>query len=95
MSLVKVWNDNEYPYKESFKGMDINIAAHEYMEMEEDDANLFRGTMCTIIRTADGLFDPRCYKMIRIEKIIPKIKEEKEEKKGVPISKEQEKAFTK
>lgn len=67
--LVKVWNDNKYPHTEMFKGEKINIPAGGYIEMDEHEANEFRGKYTPIIVDFDGQPDQRSYKMIRIEKV--------------------------
>jgi hypothetical protein len=67
MPKVKVWNDNVYPYSETFKGDKIHIPAKQCIEMEEEDAISFRGTFSPPVRDADGNDTPAGYKMIRIE----------------------------
>jgi hypothetical protein len=64
---VKVWNDNSYAYNETFREQKISIPAKEYIEMEHDEALLFRGTFAPIKRDADGNPTADGYKMIRIE----------------------------
>ena len=63
---VKVYNVNEFPYSEHFKGENVTIAPGEFISMEKDDAILFKGTMNSIKRDADGNPLPESYKMIRI-----------------------------
>jgi len=65
--LVKVWNDNTYPYSEKFRGKEVVIEAGKFVEMEYDQAIIFKGTMNTVKRTKDGGFDPRYFKRIRVE----------------------------
>ena len=69
MSQVKVWNDNTYKYEENFKGDYVSIPPKEFIIMEHDQAIDFKGTMNNVIRNADGVCEPRGYKMIRLEKI--------------------------
>ena len=69
MAKVRVWNDNVYPYKETFKGDPLVIGSKSYIEMEEEDAVQFRGTFAPMVRDADGNDMPQGFKMIRIEKI--------------------------
>lgn len=64
---VKVWNDNVHPYTELFREKKVYIAPKGFIWMEEDEANLFRGTMNSIKRDVDGNPLPTSYKMIRIE----------------------------
>lgn len=67
MALVKVWNDNVHDFKQKFRGNDIHIKSKQYVEMERDDAILFRGEFSPIERDADGHPLATSYKMIRIE----------------------------
>lgn len=64
---VKVWNDNVHPYKEKFKGDDFLIPAKSFILMEEDDANMFKGTFNFPVLDSDGNHTPLGFKMIRIE----------------------------
>lgn len=81
MAKVRVWNDNIYPYQEIFKGDKIRIGSKEFIEMDEEEANQFRGTFSPMVYDADGNDIPQGYKMIRIEKItaesapLPKVDE--------------------
>tara|TARA_R110000868_G_scaffold62962_3_gene189966 strand:- start:19733 stop:20128 length:396 start_codon:yes stop_codon:yes gene_type:complete len=65
---AKVWNDNDYVYKEYFKGDNIVIPPKSFIEMDYDEAVMFRGTFNSIVRDADGQPKRESYKMIRIEK---------------------------
>lgn len=67
MALVKVYNDNIYPYKENFKGENIHIPAKGFIEMEYDEAILFKGMMSPMVFDGDGNDLPQGYKMIRVE----------------------------
>lgn len=73
---VKVYNLNEYVYKEHFKGDDIVIEPGEFVEMESDDAVMFLGTMNRVKADADGNPLPESYKMLKI--IQPKDKKAQE-----------------
>lgn len=64
---AKVWNDNIHPYSERFKGDLIVIPAGQFIEMDYDEAVMFRGTFSSIVRDADGQPKPESYKKIRIE----------------------------
>lgn len=65
---VKVWNLNKYEYKEKFKGMNLNIPAGEYIEMDQDDAVQFRGTVGAGVQlTGDGQPDPKFFKKIWVQ----------------------------
>lgn len=66
---VKVWNDNEYPFSDEFKGDKITIPPKKFIEMEYYDAHEFRGKYSPIKVDGDGQHMPQSYKMIRIEKI--------------------------
>lgn len=74
---VKVWNDNIYPFIGNFRDQKIHIPAKEYIEMDHDQAVLFRGEFHPIERDADGQPLPRSYKMIRVEEfghLAPEVK---------------------
>lgn len=80
MAMVQVWNDNVHPYREMFREREIKIPAKGFIEMDEDEAQLFKGTFAGILVDADDNPDPRGYKMIRIEPITaatPKAEPEK------------------
>ena len=64
---AKVWNDNIFPYTERFKGDIITIPPKSFIEMDYDEAVMFRGTFSSIVRDADGAPKAESYKMIRIE----------------------------
>ncbi len=67
MARVKVWNDNEYPHTEMFKGDKIHIEPHAFIEMDYEEANEFKGQFTGIRRLGDERPDPRYFKKIRIE----------------------------
>lgn len=66
--IVKVWNDNVHPYREQFRDRVIEIPAKKCIEMELDEAELFRGSFSPIVVDADGNPTPEGFKMIRIER---------------------------
>jgi len=67
MSLVKVWNDNEHPHTERFKGKEISIPPHAYVEMDYLEGVEFKAQFTEPRRRGDGTFDPKFYKMIRVD----------------------------
>lgn len=67
MAIVRVWNDSQYDHSEKFKGKTIQIAAGGFLEMEADDAVLFKSQFTPIIKDKHGQSDPRFHKRIRIE----------------------------
>jgi len=71
MANVRVWNDNVHPYREKFKDWDIHIPPKSFIEMEEGEAILFRGTFSFPKLDADGNDMPEGFKMIRLEPIGP------------------------
>jgi hypothetical protein len=68
LAKFKVWNENELPHTEMFKGDKIVIPAKGFVVMDRDDAVAFRGAFVAPIIN-DGNADPRTFKKIRIEKI--------------------------
>ena len=64
---AKVWNDNIFPYTERYKGDLIEIPAKSFIEMDLDEAVMFRGTFSSIVRDADGQPKKESFKMIRVE----------------------------
>ena len=67
MPQVRVWNDNRYPYSETFKGQKIEIPPKGFIKMDYEEAIEFKGTYCPIHRDGDGQPLPTSYKMIRVE----------------------------
>lgn len=67
MGLVRVWNDNTYPFRQNFKGEDIMIPAKKFIMMDEEDAVSFRGKYSPPILDGANNCLPHSYKMIRIE----------------------------
>lgn len=68
MPQVKVWNDNDYPHQEMYKGETIRIAPKSSIEMDYEEAMQFAGQFTPIVKQADGRDDPRHFKKIRVEK---------------------------
>jgi hypothetical protein len=67
-TLVRVWNDNVFPFRQVFKDKEIVIGAKKCVEMEETEAHEFKSAFSPIVRDADGQPTPESYKMIRVEK---------------------------
>jgi len=67
MSNVRVYNDNKFEHREKFRGVQIFIPPGEYVEMNKEDAVLFKSQFTPIIRGKNGVDDPRGFKMIRID----------------------------
>lgn len=65
--IARVWNRNDYPYTETFKGQEITINPGKFIEMEHFEAVEFLGTFTGVKRTADGMPDPRYYKRLSLE----------------------------
>ena len=69
MPNVKVYNMNEFTYKENFRDQNIMIPPGGFVKMEEGEARLFFGTFAPIVLDADGNPSPEGYKKLRIELI--------------------------
>lgn len=67
MSLVRVYNDNIYEHREKFRGDMIIIPSGGFVEMDREDAVLFKSQFTPIIRDKGGRDDPRGFKKLRIE----------------------------
>jgi len=65
MSQVKVWNDSDRDYVESFKGEEIVIRSKNYVTMTRADAVTFQGTYTPARR--DGVGRSLNEKRIRLE----------------------------
>lgn len=66
-ALTKVWNDNDYPHTEQYKGQTIQIPPHSFIEMDGDEAEQFRGQYTPRVKRGDDTDDPRFFKKIRLE----------------------------
>ena len=64
---VKVWNRNIYPFSQVFKGDKIFIEPGKFIEMDYDEAVLFKSSATPIVRDTSGQDDPRFFKMIEID----------------------------
>lgn len=64
---VLVVNNNTHPYRETFKGRDINIPPGGHVEMDQGEAVLFLGTMPDNVKLdKHGQQEPACYKRLKI-----------------------------
>lgn len=66
--LCRVWNDNDFEYREKFKDKEIVIPSRKCIEMEHMEAVEFLGVFQPIVRDYDGQPDPKFFKKLRIEK---------------------------
>jgi hypothetical protein len=64
---VRVYNDNKYEHREKFRGDIIVIPPGEYVEMNREDAVLFKSQFTPVIRNKGGADDPAGFKMLRID----------------------------
>ena len=67
---VKVWNDNDYPYRENFKGTVIEIPPKKFIEMDYEDAIEFKSSFPNLIAPdfdSAGNQKKTSYKMIRVD----------------------------
>lgn len=69
MAKVRVYNDNRFPHTEKFRGEIITIEPGKFIEMEREDAVLFKSAFTPIKYDKGGLQMPESYKMIRLEAI--------------------------
>ena len=67
MSMVRVYNDNIYEHREEFRGVEVIIPSKGFVEMNRDDAVLFKSQFTPILKGRGGIDDPRGFKMLRIE----------------------------
>lgn len=67
MHKVKVWNDNNHPFEQRFKGEIIKIEANSFVEMNWDDAVQFKSYPSPMKFNGMGMQDPTSFKMIRID----------------------------
>ena len=65
--MVKVWNDNHFPYRETFEDQKIVIEPKRYVLMDYEKAIKFKGTFSPIEVNAGGVQKPESYKKIRLE----------------------------
>ena len=64
--MVEVHNLNVHPYKEDFRERQIVIPPKGFIEMEWEEAIMFKGTMNNVEKDADGNVLPTSYKMLKI-----------------------------
>lgn len=69
MAKVRVYNDNKFPHTEKFRGEYLTIEAGQFIEMEREDAVLFKSAFVPPRYDKGGLQKPESYKMIRLETI--------------------------
>lgn len=63
----KVWNDNIYDFRDTFKEKQIVVPAGKYIEMDPFEANDFVSKFYPIVKDAGGQPDPKSYKKLRKE----------------------------
>lgn len=66
-TLVRVWNDNVFPFRQMFRDKEIFIGPKKFIEMEWTEAHEFKSAFSPIVRDGDGQPTPESYKMIRVE----------------------------
>lgn len=64
---VRVWNDNNYEHVEKFKGKELVIPAHGFIEMNRHEAVEFKSQFKAPVFLKGGVPDPKHKKMIRVE----------------------------
>lgn len=69
MTLVNVINDNKHTFTQEWKSVKYAIEPGKSIVMDETEAHEFLGAFSPVYRDADGQFDPRSFKMLRIEKM--------------------------
>ena len=80
--LVRVVNDNVYPYTEKYRGKTVHIPPKGYVEMDFNEASHFLGTNPGTAQVdTSGIPKPESYKMLRI------VRPEDIEQEVVPPSK--------
>jgi len=67
VTTVRVWNRNEWPYKEQFRDDWIIIPPKKAVEMDYEDAIKFLGQMIPIKKMKDGRQDPKSYKFLEMD----------------------------
>lgn len=66
-NVAKVWNDNELPFEQIYKGDKIRIEANSYKEMEYEDAQGFASHPFPMAFDGMGQQTKESYKKIRVE----------------------------
>jgi hypothetical protein len=64
--LVRVLNENIYPYEEMFRERLIRIEPQAHIEMDEDEAMYFLGQFRFPVRDGQGRPDPKHFKKLKI-----------------------------
>jgi hypothetical protein len=64
---VRVWNRNQYDHEEKFKGSLVKIPANKCIEMDYDEAILFKGQFYNPAFGKDMVQKPESYKWIEID----------------------------
>jgi len=75
MAKVRVYNDNKWPHAEKFRGEMITLDPGAFVEMEREDAVLFKSAFTSPKFDKGGLQRPESFKMIRIEQIVDQAKD--------------------
>jgi len=69
MAKVRVYNDNVFDHEEKFRGDIVKIPAKGFVEMEREDAVLFKSQFTSPKFGGDGVQEMESYKMIRLAPI--------------------------
>lgn len=79
MAMVRVWNDNVIDHEEKFKGMQIKIKSKGFIEMDSEEAVLFRGQFFPPKFDKGGIQTIESMKRIRVEDIKGAVEAQKPE----------------
>lgn len=71
MALARVFNDNVYPHRETFKGTTVEIAAGGSVDMDFEEALQFEGQFYPMIKNAGGQQCPTSFKRLRVVPLGP------------------------
>jgi hypothetical protein len=66
MPQARVYNDNVHPYRENFKGSNIEIPPGGFVVMDYEEALQFEYTGAPMIKNAGGQQCPTSFKRIRV-----------------------------
>lgn len=69
MAKVRVVNDNRFDHKEEFRGQELIIPAGKFIEMEREEAVMFKSQFFQPKYDKGGLQTHESYKMLRLEAI--------------------------
>jgi hypothetical protein len=64
--ITRIYNDNVHDHREKFRGDWVEIKAGGFIEMQRDDAVLFKGNFFPPKYEANGLQDPKSFKKLRL-----------------------------